>query len=213
LGELSRLLYDYEQAIYYHQQGFEGAKEHFLGLDNLYRLGLVNYFHDQKSGEDQILFAGNLLEENSVYVGSITAKLCLGVKSAAAQEWHKTEQLANEIGVETLKGGMASYHAIGILLLGEVAFARGDYETANEHFRFAAGEARWMKNPWLEIKAEVGIEKILTLQNEDTSACQGRIEILLKQLESQVTFPATREKFRNFYQQISNRSRVATETL
>jgi tetratricopeptide (TPR) repeat protein len=213
LGELNRLLFDYDKAIHHYQKGFESAPEHFLGIDNLYRLGLAQYFQDGESGEHQILTAGDILEENSIHIGSITAKICRGIRASALEEWQKAEQLATEIEAETIRNGLANYHAIAILLLGEVAFARGDYEAANEHFRFVAGEARCMKNPWLEIKAEAEIEKTLTAQKEDASACKERIDALINQLESQVTHPETRKKFAAFYQQVSKRACVATITL
>ncbi len=213
LGELQRLLYNYDQAEKYHQQGVDAVREHFLGLDNLYRLGLTQYYQGKQTGIEQILAARTILEKNSIRVGAIAAKVCQALAYASSDQWQETFQLATELETETLSGGLASYHIIAIILLGETALANDDSETAMDHFRFAAGEAQFMKNPWLEIKAQACIERALQFNKLDTSAPGQRIEALLEQLEKQISSPETRKGFVFFRQQVSNRTWIATDTI
>lgn len=213
LGELNRLLYDYDQAEKFHKQGFNSASEHFLGLDNLYRLGLVQYFLGKSSGIEQINTTRSLFEYNSVRVGAIATKVCQTLVYASSDQWQEVSQLASALETETLNGGLANYHIIAILLLGELSLENDNFQMAIDHFRFAVGEAQYMKNPWLEIRAQACIEKVLRLNKQDTSVPGTRIDALLDQLEKQVSSSETREKFELFRQQVSNRTRITTDTI
>jgi tetratricopeptide (TPR) repeat protein len=213
LGEIHRILHDYPQATQYFQKGYNGLPNHFLGFDNLYRLGLVQSYQKNADGVDKISLAKINLDENSVEVGTISAKLCLALVYAMNQEWQKIKPLASELGSETLANGLNSYHINAIYLLAEVAAADGDYESALEQFQFTAGEARFLQNPWLEIKAQAAIEKILDLMGEKSSRPGERIEALLDQLESQTLHPEIRPAFCRFREQVSTRTRIATDTL
>lgn len=213
LGEIQRLLINYAQAEKYHQQGFDAVREHFLGLDNLYRLGLSQFLQNKPVGWENILVARSVLENNSVRAGSIAAKLCQALAYASSKQWQEASQLASELEAETLKGGLASYHIIAIILLGETAIADDDVQTAIDHLRFAAGEAHFLKNPWLEIKAQVGIERALKLGKHNASAPGQRIDILLDQLERGISSPEMHKSFESFRQQVASRSLIYTDTI
>ncbi len=213
LGELQRLLFDFNRAEIYHQKGFDAASEHFLGLDNLYRLGLVHHYQNKQIGIEQIRTAHTVLENNSVRVGAIASKVCLALAYSSTNRWQETSQLASELETETLDGGLTSYHNIGIILLGESALANDDVQTAIDHFRFAVGEAQYMKNPWLEIKAQGCLEQALKRNNSDASASGQRIDCLLDQLEKQVSSPESQKGFAFFRRQVSRRTSMSTDTV
>jgi DNA-binding SARP family transcriptional activator len=213
MGDLHRLLYDYPKAMEYHLKGFEGLKDQFLGFDNLYRLGLVKHHLNQPDGIEQINLARTVLEDVSVGIGVIIAKTCQALVYASTNDWEKSYQLASDLEAETQEGGLTNFHISATILLGEAALAKGDRDTAYDYFCFAAGEAQFIKNPWLEIKARVAIEKILLFNQADAYQPKQRIRIILDQLESQITHPDTRSVFSFFQQQISNRAWIATDTL
>ncbi len=92
-------------------------------------------------------------------------------------------------------------------------FAEEDIETAYEHFQFAAGEAHFIKNPWLELKAQAGIRCVRKEQNRDTAKPSKRIDELLDHLENNIAHPDTRKAFTLFRLRISNSNHINTITL
>ena len=213
LGEIYRVLYDYPKAIHYYQKGYDGLKEHFLGFDNLYRLGLAQHHLGDSNAIDIVRSAHMVMEENAVRIGAISAKICLALIYASEQMWPEVAQLANELEKETLAGKLVGQHIISICLIGGAAIAQGDLENALEQYRFAAGEAQFIQNPWLEIKAQAGIEKVLQSQGVDASNPKQRIDILLNQFDSHISHPEIRQAYNLFYQQVSSRARIATDIL
>jgi hypothetical protein len=121
--------------------------------------------------------------------------------------------LASELEAETLAGGLAGFHISATLLLGEVALVEENRESAYDYFAFAAGEAQFIKNPWLELKARAAIERILLSNQADVYQPAKRIRIILEKLESQISHPETRQAFSVFQQQVSSRTKITTDTL
>jgi len=210
LGELHRLIFDYSKAAFYHQQGVDAISENFIGLDNLYRLGLVQHYLGHSHGIEQIKLAQTLLAKNKVGVGVIAAKICQALVNASRNQWSETRQLALELEADTLDGGLANYHITTVLLLAEAALVEEELESAYEHFQFAAGEARFTKNPWLELKAQTGIRWVRKAQNRDAAKPGKRINELLDQFESNIAHPDTRKAFTLFRQRISNGKNINT---
>ncbi len=159
---------------------------------------------------EQIKLAQTLLAQDKVGVGVIAAKICQALVNASRNQWSETRQLALELEADTLDGGLASYHITTILLLAEAALAEEELETAYEHFQFAAGEARFIKNPWLELKAQTGIRWVRKAQNRDAAKPSLRINELLDQLESNIAHPDTRKAFTLFCQRITNSKNINT---
>jgi len=212
-GEIYRLLHDYSLAMEYFQKGYNGLPNHFLGFDNLYRLGLAQSYLENSDNVDLITLAKRNLEENSVEIGIMSAKLCLALVYAKNSEWEKVKPVAIELGSETLTNGLGSYHINAIGLLAEVAAAEGDFEFALEQFQCAAEEAQFLHNPWLEIKSQAAIEKILESMGENTSRPRERIKVLLDQLESKISHAEMRPVFHKFREQVSMRTCIATDSL
>jgi tetratricopeptide (TPR) repeat protein len=213
LGDIHRLLFDYAQAADYYQQGFTGIPESFIGLDNLHRLGLAQHYLGNSGGMDQINTSLAIMNEASVFIGALTAKICSALVFANQEDWQNMQNIATELFDETHNRGLSSFHISMNILLAQANITNGDFLSALDQIQFAANEARFLRNPWLEIKAQSELEKILRLQGKKTDKPGKRINCLLSQIETHISHPVIQNAFRNFKQQIADRTWIATDTL
>ena len=213
LGEIHRMLHDYPGAMNYYQQGFNGLPNHFLGFDNLYRLGLVQHYLAMPNGLENIMMAQNVVNQFSIGIGIITSKLCLALAYAAQGDWQNARLLATELEQETSDRGIGSYHVSAVCLLAEAAIADGKPETALNQLQSVVAEAQLVQNPWGELKVQATLERLLLIQGENPSQPKRRIEALLEHFENQISHPETRKAYYGFQEQISMRSRIVTDPL
>jgi len=213
LGEIYRLLCDYPQAIYYYQLGVEGAQEHFLGLDNLYRLGLTRCYAGDSEGADQVNLTIPILQRSSIQIGVISAQLCQALIAASEQKWEQVRNLAHALEAQTRINKIDSYHINALCLLGEVAFAEEKYQEALKYYHQAIDKTQAIQNPWMELKAQAGVDRALQQQGSTTTAPTQRIAVLLKRLDTHISLPEIRPSFEKFQQQVTQRTCVKTDTL
>jgi DNA-binding SARP family transcriptional activator len=213
LGEMYRLLLDYPRAAHYYQKGYARLREQFLGLDNLYRLGLTRYYMGEPDGIEQIDFTLSIIEQTSLTNGAIVARLCRALVTADQGQWDETQKIAESLEMETRLNKMNSHHTNALCLLGDVALASDNYDAALEYYTLAVDEAQFTQNIWLELKAQTGIKNVLQQQGKSVSAQQRRIEILLNQLNRRVRHPEIRPSFERFRTQIADSTRIVTDTL
>jgi tetratricopeptide (TPR) repeat protein len=213
LGELHRLIYDYPRAALYHQKGFDAMGENFIGLDNLYRLGLVQYHLGNPDGVKRIDRALAMLETHKIFVGEISAKICKMLICASNNQWPKARRFAFDLMAKTQPGGLAGFYLTAIISLGNTFLAEKKWDESLEQYVFAADEARSRKNPWLELKARSGILQAQRNQNLDSSSTEARIRQLVSKIDIKTQNPDTRPAFSAFKHHILTDTDYHTVTL
>ncbi|MBN1665806.1 MAG: AAA family ATPase [Anaerolineales bacterium] len=211
LGEVFRLLGDLPQAHAYYQSGFEAIPQHFMGLDNAFRLGLVNVVTGQTElGLQQIQVTRAVFRQAAVTTGEVMAGLSECAALLFSDPSKDLEQSIQELIAQTARQELRHHHCIAVYLLGEAAWQVGQLQTAKEQLQTAQQLAQRLMNPWHELAALTRLEQIDQQLGIDNPEIATRIEVILETIARETRSPALQAAFQQFQQRVRARTHLTT---
>ncbi|MBN1665807.1 MAG: AAA family ATPase [Anaerolineales bacterium] len=203
LGDLFRLLMQYPQANNYYRRGHMAAPEHFTGMENAYRQGLMNVYLGQiMPGLQQLEQAYQRYLDLKLYSSAFGTRIC------QLLAWLETEQSPTYLEqLESLREafarrGIQRYLVELTLIEADLAERSGDCQAASLHYRRAMQQAKEAGNLWQELKAVIQLERNPFLNAPQRVAIKERSNELLAQLESQTQHPDLQASFASFRNQL-----------
>ncbi len=201
IGDLYMLLHNPAQSIISYMQGVEAVGEHFLGLENLLRLGYVRYLNgEREAGLQTIEFMRLACENSQLGMGVILSQYFQVLCYLYSQDWDQLRELATTVKTETDQRSLLSYHLSSINILGKVDYHDGRIDSAIEKLTFTAKESRRLGNVWLELDSLVALDSISRKQGQADKTLAKRIRELLTYLRSHTTQDELRDTFSAFRQ-------------
>jgi len=160
-GDVYTLLKAPDKAIPYYERGVDTAGNHFLGVDNLIRLGFVRCISGlHEMGHQTLAFALAMTQNNKFGLGSIIIEFFQSLAYLAEKKWDQAAGLANKVKEETNIRCLPSYHLASINTLGKLA-PESDYPNLDiDQIQNVAKQARLAGNIWVELDSQTILYKM-----------------------------------------------------
>ncbi len=203
LGDLYNRLQNPAQAAQHYQRGVDAIGGHFIGLDNLFRLGFALFQMEQEeAGHQTMAFALAACQNNNVGLGVIKTQICQARAYAQSGKWDQARQLANHLKDETTWRSMSAFHLTAITLLGKIALHDEQIDSAIDHFKSVIQGPKSLDNVWMQLKAQIELDKALHLAGIEDETPRQRIDELIAQLRANTTDESIQQVFLSFQQQV-----------
>jgi len=203
-GDLYNYLRNPAQAAHHYQRGFDAIGENFMGIDNLFRLGFAIFQTGQKEkGHQTMDLALAAFQSGSVGLGIIMTQIYQARAYAQSEKWDQARQLANHLKDETTWRLITASRLTAITLLGIIALHDEQLDSAIDHFKSVIHGAKSLDNVWMELKAQIELDKALHLAGIEDEMPRQRIDELIAQLSANTTDESIQQVFLSFQQQIT----------
>jgi tetratricopeptide (TPR) repeat protein len=186
-GDIFARLHEPETAIQYYHRGVEAAGEHFLGIDNLIRLGYVQcMFGQPEIGHQTLATSLALCQSYELGLGITITEFFQALAYAREGEKEKARLLAIKVRDDSQRQGLPTYYFDAIAVLASLAAEDGDLETALDLASQAANEARLIGNIWSELNAQSLLKGIYQQMDNPDNAPTRRIQSIMATLRANV---------------------------
>jgi DNA-binding SARP family transcriptional activator len=203
LGDIHLRLGAALQAIPYYQSGVEAIGEHFIGGDNLMRMGFASFQAGNIAmGQQLMAFALAAFENTNVGMGIYVTKIQQATVEAELQNWDEVTEIATEVMDQTTERSLSVSYLEAVYLMGLANLESGASKLAGDQFTNVIEEAKLLGNIWLELKAQISITKSLAAQDPARESSLERIEAIKKHLRSNTQNPDLVEIFQSNESQI-----------
>jgi len=200
MGNAYRILLDYPSAIDSYQQGVQLGAEHFIGLDNAFRLGLTLHAVGQRDEGYKLLNeAQQAFEFIGIQLGAILSQISMTITYTRAAEWEKARELAIILEQETASRSLNVHHALVTMLLGQITMNDGEPQLALQHLYKAIEIAKNALSPTIELSSYYQLFKIVNEKEkaeirERTTDLIEKLGSSIKRSENQKRFEKVRER-------------------
>jgi tetratricopeptide (TPR) repeat protein len=198
-GDIYRYLRDHKTAAEYYRKGWKSSKEHFVGLDNLARLGYQLCATGQyEEGLKYIRLAylsakemgvGTVMLTTQLYEADVHLRVTGTTLSVEQLEEIKKDCMERSLIFQCMFAkGLMAFHQI----------QQDQTEQAMRVFSELTKQARVMGDPWVEIaslSANRQVNRKLDLPVDEETA---RIQELVNAIGNQTKIPQLQEPLRNF---------------
>jgi len=203
LGDVYLQLGAPEQAIPHYQSGVEAIGEHFIGGDNLVRMGFALFKSGQVDiGLHTMAFALAAFENTNVGLGILVTQIRQAIACAESQQWDRMLQLTNHIKEQSTLRSLPTFYLEAVYLQGKAILKDGHTSSAIDQFQIVIEEAKLLGNIWLELKALLSIKKAQRKLGENKDSYLMRIEAIKVFLRSNTTHQALQGFYQSFEDQI-----------
>jgi len=203
LGDIHLRLGAALQAIPYYQNGVEAIGEHFIGGDNLIRMGFATFKAGNiEMGQQMIAFALAAFENTHVGMGVYVTKIFQAAAEADLENWATVSELANEVREQTTARNLSVSYLEAVYLQGLTNLENRAAKAATDHFKIVIEEARLLGNIWLELKAQIAQTKSLESQDPARETTLKRIAAIKNYLRSNTNNPDLLDIYQEFEAEI-----------
>lgn len=198
-GDIFRFLRDHEMAAQYYRKGWECCENHFVGLDNLARLGYQLCFIGKKQEGIQFVRQAHQFAQ----------KLGLGTVMISAQ-LYEIDRLMSEIpgtfSMEKLEGirqdcverTLPSQQMVAMGLIAYRELRQKQTEIALNIFKEIVGMASDLNDPWTEIVANFALTQIRGQLHPDRLVLLSRNQELVSRITAHTTQPHLQKSLQKF---------------
>lgn len=202
-GDIYRYLKNYEAAAGYYRKGMKSGENHFIGLDNLARLGYQLCLLGQKEeGIQYIRQAHQSAFQMGLGTVMISTQLyeidMLFVEIPGTFSMEKLE----EIKMECVERCLPSQQMVAMGLTAYRELRLDQPEIALNIFKEIVQMAGELGDPWTEIAAHLALYQTRNKLHPDQTIGATRIRELVARIESHTTLPQLQKSFQNYVKTI-----------
>jgi DNA-binding SARP family transcriptional activator/tetratricopeptide (TPR) repeat protein len=202
LGAIYLYLNAPNKAIPNFMHGIEAIGSHFIGVDNLFRLGMAQIKSGQLAlGQQTMDFALAAFTSNGVGLGIIAVQVFQLLAHIESNEWEDARKLANQLKNEIHQHSLPIYQPQISRSLGEIALHDGQIQEAIDLLKQAVAESKGLGNIWVELDAQLSLKKALKLSGNRDDHPTKRIQEIFTGLENQIKDHTLQGLFQEFRQQ------------
>lgn len=214
LGDIFFMLQTFDLALEHYQYGVNAIGEHFIGMDNLARLGLMQtLIGNVEQGQELMALALSAMQHYSIDLGVWMVKTCQCLHAAWDTDGNYDEFCAPDFQDELAKRGLAAMEISILNLQWKSPNAAAHNTLALSYLKHAASQARKLHNPWLELDALQEIKIILAISGQKEHSYELRTSELLSQLSGTHHRPEIADHFQNFWEKIMRQEKLLLATL
>lgn len=204
VGDIYFHLGAYEQAANYYQQGLAAAGEHFIALENLYRLGTVLAFANDPTGEQYIRQAIEKTEDVGLLCIAAFAHFMLMSAFIASQQYDLFEQQSALIDKLDISPSYIIATAPLPYLKAEALFAQGDLDTCLHLVEKNLTEMAAYPLIWYQMRT-LGLKvRVFRQLQKDATEIINQIQLLLDQIEKTIGAAPIQDEWQQFILQYKN---------
>ena len=203
LGDIYLHLNAPQKAIPNFTHGVEAIGSHFIGVDNLSRLGMAQVRSGQLAiGLQTMDFALAAFENNRVGLGIISVQVFQLLTYIESNEWESARKLANQLTKEIQQHSLPLYRSQIYRSLGEIALHDGQIQEAFTFYHQAVEESKSLGNLWVELEAQFSLKKACRITDSPDDQPSKRIQEIFSCLEDQIKDPTLQRHFQEFKKRI-----------
>jgi DNA-binding SARP family transcriptional activator len=203
LADIYALLRVPEKAIHYFQRGALEASGHFLGLDNLIRLGYFQTISGQKElGHQNLSFSLTASQNINIGMGVILTEYFQSLAYIAEGNWKMAKQLANKVQGEAAEHAMPFEHLSATKSLAIIELNTGDPDTAVEQLYYVAQGSKAIGEIWLEMETLLVLEKVLNKQGDRDLKIRERLDQIMAHIIANTKHESLRKYLHKLIQNI-----------
>jgi len=183
-----------QQAIPYYQRGAMEASGHFLGIDNLIRLGYVQAISGQrKTGHQNLAFSLAASQNANLGLGVVVTEYLQSLVYLAEKDLEEAGRLAQKTQMEAQERGLILEELSATKTLALISLNSGDENTAIEQLRYIAQESMSIGMIWLESETLLELEKALHRKGHHDPFIRIRLKNIKTQLSANTKDPCLQE--------------------
>ncbi len=193
-----------EKSVEYYQRAFQVSGEGFLGVDHIFRLGLVLCLTGQReAGQSYLDKAAEICDQAGLGLVSGLERLAQARVHLVGREYQLAHQLITQTIEDANQRVIPPFRLLATNLLAATALASEEFELPIEELQATADEAAQMRYTWMELDARVLLNKIEQRLGIINPATRQRMIQLLDQLEKHITCQPFNEFFKAYRQQLT----------
>lgn len=202
-GDAFSYLKDPASAVFHYRCALEKSKNQFIAVDHKFRLGSA-------------LYLSNVRDEGKRHIQetlAFTAQVGLGLIAGLARitylltlfiekDWQAAKKQILLFRDEAGQRSMPLYRIVSTHIWGEIALSEGNPHLAIDALRSSALETATMGYPWMEIEAQVLMDRTLHALGRSEDTPRQRVTQLLEQLSTKILREPFQQAFQAYQQHI-----------